>query len=107
MVGGYVSRDEVLFVNVGWGLRFWDEDLNDVWEGFDEAFGGFVRTKVVVEGLASDGEALDSVPDQYTIAGHFSGEVLVCLDLNNPFNGLYEHRDFTVVGDVISIVLQA
>ncbi len=95
-----------MFIDVRWGFGFCDEDLGDVWEGFNEALGGFVFAKVVVKGLASDDEALDSAPDLFTIAGHFRGEVLIRLDLENPFNGLDGHRDFAVVRDVISVMLQ-
>ena len=63
MVGGYIGRDKVVFVDVGWGFGFCNEDLGDVWEGFYEAFGGFILTKVVIEGLASDNKALDSMPN--------------------------------------------
>ena len=95
-----------MFVDVGWGLGFCNEDLGNVWECFYEAFSGFVLAKVVVKGLAPNNKALNWTSNRFTIADHFSGEVLICLDLNNPFTGLEGHRDFTVVRDVISVVLQ-
>ena len=98
MVEGHVGEDEIMFVDVGWGFGFGDEDLGDVWGCFYEAFCGFVLTKVVIKGLAPGNEALNSTPNQFTITGHFSGEVLIRLDLDNPFNGLEGHRDFTVRG---------
>ncbi len=52
-----------MLVDAGWGFGLCNEDLGDVWEGFYKAFGGFILTKVVIEGLASDNKALDSTPD--------------------------------------------
>ena len=97
-------QDHVYQCRVGFG--FCNEDLGNVWEGFYEVFSGFVLAKVVVEGLTSDDKALDLVPNQFTITGHFGGKVLIRLDLNDTFNRLDGPHDFTIVGDIISIVLQ-
>ena len=63
MVEEHVGEDEIMFVGVGWGFGFGDEDLGDVWECFYEAFSGFLFAKVAVEGLAPNNKALNLTPN--------------------------------------------
>jgi hypothetical protein len=98
-----VCCDKVVFVNGRWVLSFSDEQFGYVGECFGEGFDGGEFVVVVVEGFTFDNEVFYLNGDGSGETGHCSGEIFICLDLEDAFNGLQGHGHLAVVGDPFSI----
>ena len=80
MVEGHLDEDKIMFVDVGWGFGFGNEDLGYVRECFYEAFSSFVLAEFFV-GFASDDKSFNATTHCITITGHFCGKVLIHMEL--------------------------